>query len=100
MFNYHLHFVNMKSLSILRKVCFTKFTVSSNPSISLQPGDRVEEQLPSPERAGQGERHLTFIMLLTRGSAKATLLVLWPCVEKSKDIKPNNILKLFKLFKM
>lgn len=32
-------------------------TVPPHASITLQPGDRMEEQLPSPERAGQGEKH-------------------------------------------
>lgn len=30
-------------------------TVPSSSSVSLQPGNRMEEQLPSSERAGQGE---------------------------------------------
>ena len=33
------------------------FTVSPHHSISLQPGDRMEEQLPSSEGAGQGEKN-------------------------------------------
>ncbi len=67
------------------KVCINKifiFTLPPHLSISLQPGDRMEEQLPSSERAGQGEQlNDTFTLLLNRDSTKTNDL----CQDKSKS---------------
>lgn len=54
------------------------------PSISLQPGNRMEEQLPSSERARQGEKQ-SFTSLFIRGSTMIHVKIKEKRVYKTAD---------------